>query len=138
MQTYSWHAFAPIRSLTDRKPKFDAVDAVKLEIPQGFSFWKSKWSGCSINILFRTISKMKNAQLRGKKYGQDFQVVFEALKQLFDDEVKPRKKIGYIKEKKGAVRQVVKKGTEQLAVCRTEWFSFAVCPSRKKNNNESL
>ena len=33
-----------------------------------------------------------------KKYGQDFQVVFEAFKQLFDDEVKPRKKIGYIKE----------------------------------------
>ena len=35
-----------------------------------------------------------------KKYDENFQVVFEALKQLFDDEVKPRKKIGYIKEKK--------------------------------------
>jgi ORF6N domain len=35
-----------------------------------------------------------------KKYDENFQVVFEAIKQLFDEEVKPRKKIGYIKEKK--------------------------------------
>jgi hypothetical protein len=37
-----------------------------------------------------------------KKYDENFRIVFEAIKQLFDDEVKPNKKIGYIKEKKAA------------------------------------
>ena len=37
-----------------------------------------------------------------KKYDENFRIVFEVIKQLFDDEVKPKKKIGYIKEKKAA------------------------------------
>jgi hypothetical protein len=35
-----------------------------------------------------------------KKYDENFRIVFEAIKKLFDDEVKPKKKIGYIKEKR--------------------------------------
>jgi len=34
-----------------------------------------------------------------KKYDKNFQIVFEAIKQLFDEEEKPKKKIGYLKEK---------------------------------------
>ncbi|MFZ0724844.1 MAG: ORF6N domain-containing protein, partial [Desulfobacterales bacterium] len=35
-----------------------------------------------------------------EKYDANFQIVFEAIKQLFDEEEKPKVKIGYIKEKK--------------------------------------
>ena len=35
-----------------------------------------------------------------KRYDENFQIVFEAIKQLFDDEEGPKPKIGYIKEKK--------------------------------------
>ncbi len=34
-----------------------------------------------------------------KKYDENFRIVFEAIKHLFDEEEKPKKKIGYIKEK---------------------------------------
>ena len=37
-----------------------------------------------------------------KKYDENFQIVFEAIKQLFDGEEKPIRKIGYIKEKKAS------------------------------------
>ena len=35
-----------------------------------------------------------------KQYDENFQIVFEAIKQLFNEEDKPKTKIGYIKEKK--------------------------------------
>jgi len=41
-----------------------AVDAVKLEIPQGFKFLKFKMSEYLKNIFKLTISKIWNAQLR--------------------------------------------------------------------------
>ncbi len=44
-----------------------------------------------------------------KKYDQNFQIVFEAIKQLFDGEEKPIRKIGYIKEKKAAYGKQTKK-----------------------------
>lgn len=45
-----------------------------------------------------------------KKYDQQFQVVFEAIKQLLTEEGKPRKKIGYIvKEKQKAYAKKIKK-----------------------------
>jgi len=44
-----------------------------------------------------------------KKYDQNFQIVFEAIKQLFDGEEKPIRKIGYIKEKKASYGKQTKK-----------------------------
>ena len=44
-----------------------------------------------------------------EKYDENFQIVFEAIKQLFDDEAKPIRKIGYIKEKKAAYGKQAKK-----------------------------
>jgi hypothetical protein len=35
-----------------------------------------------------------------KRYDENFQIVFEAIKQLFTEEEKPKPKIGYIKEKR--------------------------------------
>lgn len=37
-----------------------------------------------------------------KRYDENFQIIFEAIKQLFDDEDNTKPKIGYIKEKKKA------------------------------------
>ena len=37
-----------------------------------------------------------------KKYDENFKIVFEAIKLLFDEEEKPKVKIGYIKEKKAS------------------------------------
>ena len=34
-----------------------------------------------------------------RKYDENFQVVFEALKQLIEEDEKPKRKIGYVKEK---------------------------------------
>ena len=34
-----------------------------------------------------------------KKYDENFQIVFEALKQLIDEDEKSKRKIGYVKEK---------------------------------------
>jgi hypothetical protein len=34
-----------------------------------------------------------------KRYDENFRIVFEAIKQLFDEEEKPKPRIGYIKEK---------------------------------------
>jgi hypothetical protein len=44
-----------------------------------------------------------------KKYDENFQIVFEAIKQLFDEEEKPKVKIGYIKEKKAPYGKRTKK-----------------------------
>ena len=45
-----------------------------------------------------------------KKYDQQFQVVFEAIKQLIDEESKPKKKIGFtVKEKQKAFGKKTKK-----------------------------
>ncbi|MDF1594449.1 MAG: ORF6N domain-containing protein, partial [Desulfobacterales bacterium] len=45
----------------------------------------------------------KKIEVMEKKYDQQFQVVFEAIKQLLETEAKPRKKIGFtVKEKQKA------------------------------------
>ena len=45
-----------------------------------------------------------------KKYDQQFQVVFEAIKQLLTEEDKPKKKIGFTaKEKQKAYAKRIKK-----------------------------
>ena len=65
-----------------------------------------------VNIqIMRTFTRLRNMlaahkdlkrkiEAMEKKYDENFQIVFEAIKQLLDEEVKPIKKIGYIKEKK--------------------------------------
>ncbi len=75
-----------------------------------------------VNIqIMRTFTKLRqmlstNAELKQKvetmekKYDQQFQVVFEAIKQLIDEESKPKKKIGFtVKEKQKAFGKKTKK-----------------------------
>jgi len=42
----------------------------------------------------------KQIEATEKKYGQQFQIVFEAIKQLLETDAKPRKKIGFIVKEK--------------------------------------
>ena len=52
----------------------------------------------------------KKIESMEKKYDQQFQVVFEAIKQLIDEEGKPKKKIGFtVKEKQKAFGKKTKK-----------------------------
>ena len=52
----------------------------------------------------------KKIEAMEKKYDQQFQVVFEAIKQLLETETKPRKKIGFmVKEKRAAYGKRAKK-----------------------------
>jgi len=52
----------------------------------------------------------KKIESMEKKYDQQFQVVFEAIKQLIDEESKPKKKIGFtVKEKQKAFGKKTKK-----------------------------
>jgi hypothetical protein len=44
-----------------------------------------------------------------RKYDENFKIVFEAIKLLFDEEEKPKVKIGYIKEKKASYGNQTKK-----------------------------
>jgi hypothetical protein len=44
-----------------------------------------------------------------KKYDEQFQIVFEAIKQLIVEDEKPKKKIGYVKEKQAKYNQNSKK-----------------------------
>jgi uncharacterized protein Yka (UPF0111/DUF47 family) len=49
-----------------------------------------------------------------KRYDENFRIVFEAIRQLFDEEEKPRPKIGYIKEKmKPYGKLTIRKGTKK-------------------------
>jgi hypothetical protein len=40
-----------------------------------------------------------------KKYDENFRIVFEALKQLIEEDEKPKKKIGYVKEKQAIYKK---------------------------------
>jgi len=75
-----------------------------------------------VNIqIMRTFTKLRqmlstNAELKQKveamekKYDEQFQIVFEAIKQLLSEEDKPKKKIGYtVKEKQQAYGKRMKK-----------------------------
>ena len=52
----------------------------------------------------------KKIEAMEKKYDQQFQIVFEAIKQLIDEDEKPKRKIGYVKEKQATY---VKKPTKK-------------------------
>ncbi|MGB5619530.1 MAG: ORF6N domain-containing protein [Desulfobacterales bacterium] len=74
-----------------------------------------------VNIqIMRTFTRLRNMltthkdlkrkiEAMEKKYDENFQIVFEAAKQLFDGEEKPIRKIGYIKEKKASYGKQTKK-----------------------------
>jgi DnaJ-domain-containing protein 1 len=48
-----------------------------------------------------------------KKYEGQFQVVFEAIRQLIGVEEKPKRKIGYISETKAAYRTMMRTGVSK-------------------------
>ena len=54
-------------------------------------------------------SKLNKLEKQFEKYDENFQIEFEAIKQLFDEEEKPKVKIGYIKEKKAPYGKQTKK-----------------------------
>jgi hypothetical protein len=58
---------------------------------------------------FEMASKLKKLEKQLKNHDENFRIVFEAIKQLFDDEEKPIRKIGYIKEKKASYGKQTKK-----------------------------
>jgi hypothetical protein len=74
-----------------------------------------------VNIqIMRTFTRLRNMlaahkdlkhkiEAMEKKYDENFQIVFEAIKQLLDEEEKPKVKIGYIKEKKAPYGKRTKK-----------------------------
>jgi hypothetical protein len=45
--------------------------------------------------------KRKIAAMEGK-YDEQFAIVFEAIKQLLEEDEKPKRKIGYVKERKAS------------------------------------
>ena len=61
-------------------------------------------------MLSTNVELKQKVEAMEKKYDQQFQVVFEAIKQLIDEEGKPKKKIGFtVKEKQKAFGQKAKK-----------------------------
>jgi hypothetical protein len=44
-----------------------------------------------------------------RKYDEQFQIVFEAIKQLLEEDEKPERKIGYVKEPKASSGKKTKK-----------------------------
>jgi hypothetical protein len=74
-----------------------------------------------VNIqIVRTFTRLRNMltthkdlkrkiEAMEKKYDENFQIVFEAIKLLLDEEEKPKVKIGYIKEKKASYGKQTKK-----------------------------
>jgi len=44
-----------------------------------------------------------------QKYDEQFQIVFEAIKQLLEEDEKPERKIGYVKEPKASSGKKTKK-----------------------------
>jgi hypothetical protein len=50
-------------------------------------------------MLFTHKDLRRKIEAMEKKYDEQFQIVFEAIKLLFEEDEKPKKKIGYIKER---------------------------------------
>ena len=71
--------------------KSDRAILVNIEIMRVFTQLRSLLA--SHENLKRKIEAME------KKYDERFRIVFEAISQLMDEDAKPKKKIGYIKEK---------------------------------------
>jgi hypothetical protein len=57
--------------------------------------------------------KQKIASME-RTYDENFRIVFEALKQLIDGEEKPKKKIGYVKEKQATYRKKKTKNQNRI------------------------
>ena len=67
--------------------------AVQVNIEIMRAFIKLRQMYISHEDLKREIAAME------RKYDENFQIVFEALKQLIEADEKPKRKIGYVKEK---------------------------------------
>jgi hypothetical protein len=66
--------------------------AIRVNIQIMRAFIKLRQMYISHEDLKRKIAAME------RKYDEQFQIVFEAIKQLIEEDAKPKKKIGYIKE----------------------------------------
>jgi hypothetical protein len=73
--------------------------AVQVNIQIMRAFIKLRQMYISHEDLKRKIASME------RKYDENFRIVFEALKQLIEGEEKPKKKIGYVKEKQTTYRK---------------------------------
>ena len=67
--------------------------AIQVNIQIMRAFIKLRQMYISHEDLKRKIAAME------RRYDEQFQIVFEAIKQLIVEEEKPKKKIGYVKEK---------------------------------------
>jgi len=67
--------------------------AIRVNIQIMRAFIKLRQMYISHKDLNRKIASME------RKYDEQFQIVFEAIKQLIEEDEKPKKKIGYVKEK---------------------------------------
>ncbi len=68
--------------------------AIRVNIQIVRAFIKLRQMYISHKDLKRKIAAMQ------RKYDEQFQIVFEAIKQLIDEGDKPKRKIGYVKEQK--------------------------------------
>ena len=77
--------------------------AIQVNIQIMRAFIKLRQMYISHEDLKRKIATME------KRYDEQFQIVFEAIKQLIVEDEKPKKKIGYVKEKQAKYNQNSKK-----------------------------
>ena len=77
--------------------------AIQVNIQIMRAFIKLRQMYISHEDLKRKIAAME------KRYDEQFQIVFEAIKQLIVEDEKPKKKIGYVKEKQAKYNQNSKK-----------------------------
>ena len=77
--------------------------AVEVNIQIMRTFVKLREMMSSHKELARKLSELE------KKYDGQFQIVFEAIRQLIEQPEKPRRKIGYISESKAVYRTVRKR-----------------------------
>jgi hypothetical protein len=73
--------------------------AIRVNIQIMRAFIKLRQMYISHKDLKRKIAAME------RKYDEQFQIVFEAIKQLIEEDEKPKKKIGYVKEKQATYRK---------------------------------
>ena len=73
--------------------------AIRVNIQIMRAFIKLRQMYISHKDLKRKIAAME------RKYDEQFQIVFEAIKQLIEEDEKPKKKIGYVKEKQATYRR---------------------------------
>ena len=62
-----------------------------------------------------------------KRYDEQFRIVFEAITQLLEVDEKPKKKIGYLKERQAKYwKKVEKINCQPRLIRRADWFYFSL------------